>query len=96
MNGTVFQYCCEKSPKLEEIHFVDYRASSETLMNVIYSIGSLSFRPALRNLSIKSNANMHDSFYEPFQNLFNCPDKGGIHEPVIFLTDDFFLNPVPG
>ena len=40
----VFQYCCEKSPKLEEIHFVDYRSDQQIIENVSKSIGSLASR----------------------------------------------------
>ena len=43
-NARVFQYCCEKSPKLEEIHFVDYRSDQKIIENVSKSIESLAYR----------------------------------------------------
>ena len=43
-DARVFQYCCEKSPKLEEIHLVDYRSDPRILENVSRSMGSLASR----------------------------------------------------
>ena len=43
-DARVFQYCCEKSPKLEEIHFVDYCSDQKVIENVSKSIGSLASR----------------------------------------------------
>ena len=68
----VFQFCCEKSPKLEQIHFVDYGANPETIKYVSKSIGKLSSRPTLRRLFIKSNAEA-DGVNDVFLDLFDCP-----------------------
>ena len=56
-DASFFQYCCEKSPKLEEIHFVDYRSSRQAepvrFQSLFYSRKQF---PNLKNLSLlKSN-----------------------------------------
>ena len=49
------------------------------------SIGSLSARPALRSLLIRSNANLQktdDVSIELLSPLFDCLNKAGIAEPL--------------
>ena len=37
----VFQYCCEKSPKLEEIHYVNHCLRQKNIENISESIGAM-------------------------------------------------------
>ena len=72
----VFQYCCEKSSKLEQIEFVNYGSNPELLRNISKSIGPLSSRPTLRSLFIKNNAGVLESDADDeFLELFNCPKE---------------------
>ena len=72
----VFQYCCEKSSKLEQIEFVNYGSNPELLRNISKSIGPLSYRPTLRSLFIKNNAGVHESDADDVNDelleLFSC------------------------
>ena len=86
-DSSFFKYCCEKSPKLEEIHVVDsgYVDSINGLSEIVTSIGSLSSRPTLRSLLIgKQNIdeilqNIDDTMFEPLSKFFNYPKKAGIN-----------------
>ena len=85
-DSSFFKYCCEKSPKLEEIHVVDsgYVDSMNGLSEIVTSIGSLSSRPTLRSLLIGSHAYLHninDEKIEPLSKFFNYPKKAGINRP---------------
>ena len=90
----VFQYCCEKSPKLEHIHFVDRGSNRETIKYVSKSIGSLLSRPTLRSLFIKSNADMYktETDDDRFLELFNCPKEKPKLENLSLLIPNLKLS----
>ena len=92
----VFQYCCEKSPKLEHIHFVDRGSNRETIKYVSKSIGSLLSRPTLRSLFIKINVDMYKANDEAnddrFLELFNCPKEKPKLENLSLLIPNLKLS----
>ena len=92
LNWIVFQYCCEKSPKLEEIHFVDNNSNQETIRHVAKSIGSLLSRPTLRTLFIKSNVALYEADDDRFLELFNCSNQKPKLENLSLLIPDLKLS----
>ena len=92
----VFQYCCEKSSKLEQIEFVNYGSNPEVLRNISKSIGPLSSRPTLRSLLIKNNAGVHESdaddVNDEFLELFNCPKEKPNLENLSLLIPNLKLS----
>ena len=94
LSWIVFQFCCEKSPKLEQIHFVDYNSNQETIRHVAKSIGSLLSRPNLSTLFIKSNVNLYETEADDdlFLELFSCSNRKPKLENLSLLIPDLNLS----
>ena len=81
----VFQYCCEKSPKLEEIHYVNYCIGQEIIENTSKSIGAMLTRLGWLTISVNLNtlSIITDSHFK-LKSLTNLEKRKGFESGSFF------------